>query len=61
MATRSRAWIQMVRTAPPAVLADALGVNPQTAMRYAERAGADYLGYAAPRSPRDPKIREGSA
>ncbi|MFF8592087.1 hypothetical protein ACF061_11675 [Streptomyces sp. NPDC015220] len=46
MATRSRAWIQMVREAPPAVLADALGVSPKTAMRYAEQAGTDYLGYA---------------
>ncbi|MFJ1700266.1 hypothetical protein ACIOHC_35250 [Streptomyces sp. NPDC088252] len=55
MATRSRAWIQMVREAPPAVLADALGVTPQTAMRYAERAGTDYLGYAALRSPRGPE------
>jgi hypothetical protein len=54
MATRSRAWIQMVRHAPPAVLTDALDVNPQTAMRYAERAGTDYLSYAALRSPRGP-------
>ncbi|WP_405692440.1 hypothetical protein [Streptomyces sp. NBC_00057] len=46
MATRSRVWIQMVREAPPAVLAGALGVIPKTAMRYAEQAGMDYLGYA---------------
>ncbi|MFD7527368.1 MULTISPECIES: hypothetical protein [unclassified Streptomyces] len=51
MATRSRAWIQMVRQAPPSVLADALGVSPKTAMRYAERAGSDYLAYATLRRP----------
>lgn len=55
MATRSRAWIQMVRQAPPAVLADALGVTPQTAMRYGERVGTDYLGYAVLRSPGGPE------
>ncbi|MFB7467038.1 hypothetical protein ACFCZ1_26685 [Streptomyces sp. NPDC056224] len=51
MATRSRAWMQMVRHAPPSVLADALGINPKTAMRYAERAGTDYLAYATLRWP----------
>lgn len=51
MATRSRAWMQMVRQAPPSVLADALGISPKTAMRYAERAGTDYLAYATLRRP----------
>ncbi|MFB6518857.1 hypothetical protein [Streptomyces sp. NPDC056401] len=38
--------MQMVRQAPPSVVADALGINLKTAMRYAERAGTDYLAYA---------------
>jgi hypothetical protein len=41
----------MVRQAPPSVLADAFGVSPKTAMRYAERAGTDYLAYATLRRP----------
>jgi hypothetical protein len=53
MVTRSRAWMQMVRQAPPSGLADALGINPKTSMRYAERAGTDYLAYAALRRPTD--------
>jgi len=46
MATRSRAWIQSVRQAPPSILADALGISPKTAVRHAERAGTDHLAYA---------------
>ncbi|MET9386671.1 hypothetical protein ABZY09_37955 [Streptomyces sp. NPDC002928] len=45
LATRSRAWLQMVRDAPPADLTDALGVSATTAMRYAERVGTDRLAY----------------
>ncbi|TXS80566.1 hypothetical protein EAO76_01885 [Streptomyces sp. sk2.1] len=47
LAARSRAWLQMVREAPPSVLASALGISAATAMRYAERAGTDYLAYAS--------------
>jgi hypothetical protein len=47
LAARSRAWLQMVREAPPSVLANALGISAATAMRYAERAGTDYLAYAS--------------
>lgn len=42
-ASRTGTWLQLVRSAPPAVLAEALGVTPQTAMRHAELAGTVYL------------------
>jgi hypothetical protein len=48
-ASRLGAWRQMVREAPPAVLADALGVSPGTAMRHAFFSGADWSAYAARR------------
>jgi hypothetical protein len=48
-ASRLGAWRQMVREAPPAVLADALGVSPGTAMRHAFLSGADWSAYAARR------------
>ncbi|KUM92866.1 hypothetical protein AQI88_29685 [Streptomyces cellostaticus] len=54
LATRSRSWLQMVREAPPSVLADALGISPKTASRYAERAGTDYLAYAPLKHPDGP-------
>jgi hypothetical protein len=38
-------WQQLVRQAPPSVLAKALGISPVTAMRHANRAGTDYLAY----------------
>ena len=38
-------WQQLVRQAPPSVLARALGISPVTAMRHANRAGTDYLAY----------------
>ncbi|MFI1379893.1 hypothetical protein [Embleya sp. NPDC020886] len=44
----------MVRQAPPSILADALGVSPETALRYAQRAGTDYLAYATLRAPAGP-------
>jgi hypothetical protein len=46
-AARNTTWQQLVRDAPPQVLANALGINPATAMRHAERAGADWTRYAA--------------
>ncbi|WP_030022818.1 hypothetical protein [Streptomyces monomycini] len=51
LAARSRAWLQMAREAPPSVLADALGIRAKSAMRYAERAGTDYLAYASLKRP----------
>jgi hypothetical protein len=49
-ASRLAAWHQLVRQAPPAVLADALGVSPDTATRHALLAGADWAAYASRRS-----------
>lgn len=43
--TRAGAWHQLVRQAPPAVLAHALGVTAKTAVNYATASGADYLTY----------------
>lgn len=43
-------WHQLVRHAPPHVVAQALGNSPRTAMDYAERVGADWMRYAADRS-----------
>lgn len=50
LATRNTTWQQLVRHAPPQVVARALGISPQTAMDYAERAGADWMRYTADRS-----------
>jgi hypothetical protein len=41
------AWRYMVRHAPPSVLAGLLGMTPETAMRHAELAGANFTRYAA--------------
>jgi hypothetical protein len=49
-AARNGTWQQLVREAPPSVLAEALGISPKTAMQHAERAGADWLRYAALRN-----------
>lgn len=38
-ASRLATWHQLVRQTPPAVLADALGVSPDTATRHALLAG----------------------
>jgi hypothetical protein len=45
-AARAGTWLDLVRTAPPSILADALGIHANTAMRYAKAAGADFLTYA---------------
>ncbi|MFD5812362.1 hypothetical protein [Rhodococcus aetherivorans] len=39
-----------MRHAPPHVVAQALGNSPKTALDYAERAGANWMRYAADRS-----------
>jgi hypothetical protein len=48
-ASRLAAWRELVRQAPPAVLADALGVSAATAMRHAFLGSADWSAYAARR------------
>jgi hypothetical protein len=47
LAGRMGTWRQLVREAPPSVLAEALGISPITAMKHAQRAGGDWLRYAA--------------
>ncbi len=55
-ASRQAAWHQLIRQAPPAVLADALGVSPDTATRHALHAGTDWATYASRRpSPATPE------
>jgi len=49
-AIKNTAWRQLVREAPPAVLAEALGISAATAMRHAELAGVDWARYASLRS-----------
>jgi hypothetical protein len=48
-ASRLAAWRELIREAPPAVLAEALGVSAGTAMRHAFLGGADWSAYAARR------------
>jgi hypothetical protein len=50
-ASRLAAWRELARQAPLAVLADALGVSPGTAMRHALLGSADWCAYAAGRHP----------
>jgi len=47
--SRHAAWHQLVHEAPPAILADALGVSPDTAIRHAHLAGANCAAYASRR------------
>jgi len=58
-ASRLAAWRELARQAPPAVLADALGVSPGTAMRHAVLGGADWSAYAARR--RAPTTNDGTS
>jgi hypothetical protein len=53
-ACRLAAWRELARDAPPAVLADALGVSPGTAMRHAFLGGADWSAYTARRRAHTP-------
>jgi hypothetical protein len=48
-ASRLATWRDLVRQAPPAVLAHALGVSPGIAIRHAFLGGADWSAYAARR------------
>lgn len=50
LAARNCTWHELVREAPPALLAQSLGVTPRTAMQHATRAGTDYQIYAATRA-----------
>lgn len=54
---RTTAWRQMVREAPPSVLAELLGMNAATAMRHADLAGANFARYAALQRSSDTTLR----
>ena len=56
-ASRLAAWRELARQAPPAVLADALGVSPGTAVRHAFLGGADWSAYAGRRHAPTPNGR----
>ena len=56
-ASRLAAWRELARQAPPAVLADALGVSPGTAVRHAFLGGADWSAYACRRHAPTPNGR----
>ena len=58
LAARVGTWQQLVRQAPPSVLAEALGISAMTAMKHAERAGSDWLRYAALRRTSDTLVRD---
>jgi integrase len=47
--TRIGTWQSITQTTPPPVLADALGLNPQTAIRHARRGSGQYGAYIADR------------
>jgi hypothetical protein len=53
-ASRLAAWRELARQAPPAVLADALGISAGTAMRHAFPGGAGWSAHAARRRAHTP-------
>lgn len=59
--TRLATWRELARQAPLAVLADALGVSPGTAMRHAFLGGADWSAYAARRRAHSPDDKTSQA
>lgn len=50
LSTRIGTWQSITQTTPPPVLAEALGVNPQTAIRHARRGSGQYGAYIADRA-----------
>jgi integrase len=53
LSTRIGTWQTITQTTPPPVLADALGLNPQTAIRHARRGSGQYGAYVADRTHAD--------
>ncbi|WP_288438763.1 hypothetical protein [uncultured Gordonia sp.] len=49
LATRLGTWQTITQTAPPPVLADALGIHPQTAIQHALRGSSQFGAYVAER------------
>ena len=53
LSTRIGTWQTITQTSPPPVLADALGLHPQTAIRHAQRGSGQYGAYVADRRAAD--------
>jgi len=53
LSTRIGTWQTITQTSPPPVLADALGLHPQTAIRHAQRGSGQYGAYVADRRDAD--------
>lgn len=49
LTTRLGTWQTITQTAPPPVLADALGIHPQTAIQHALRGSSQFGAYVAER------------
>jgi integrase len=49
LSTRIGTWQTITQTTPPPILADALGLSPQTAIRHARRGSGQYGAYVADR------------
>ncbi len=56
---RNAALLQLAQGMPASVLADTLGLHPNTAMRWVDRAGGNWTGYAAQRWKQDRSTEEG--
>ncbi len=52
--TRTTALLQLAAELPPTVIADLLGIHPNTAVKWAKAAGGDWTRYAASRATRTP-------
>jgi hypothetical protein len=55
LSTRIGTWQTITQTTPPPVLADALALHPQTAIRHAQRGSGQYGAYVADRLIRPPR------
>ena len=53
LSTRIGTWQTITQTSPPPVVADALGLHPQTAIRHAQRGSGQYGAYVADRRAAD--------
>ena len=52
--TRTAALLQLAAELPPTVIADLLGIHPNTAVKWAKAAGGDWSRYAASRATQTP-------
>ena len=49
--TRLGTWQTITQTSPPPILADALGIHPNTALQHALRGSSEFGAYVAERAP----------